>query len=122
MDRILCKGGTLLSCIPELWLSLVLILVFAVTLHLLPSSGAYDIGYKDDVLNRIEQLILPLVIVLLQHLWYYAYMIRNKLATNQSCAFFLMRNALRLSAIYIKPMQQMTISAVRVTSVSIVMP
>ena len=79
MDRILCKGGTLLSCIPEFWLSLVLILVFAVTLHLLPSSGAYDIGYKDDVLNRIEQLILPLVIVVLQHLWYYAYMIRNKL-------------------------------------------
>ena len=122
MDRILCKGGTLLSCIPEFWLSLVLILVFAVTLHLLPSSGAYDIGYKDDVLNRIEQLILPLVIVVLQHLWYHAYMIRNKLATNQSGAFFLMQNALRLSAIYIKPMQQMTISAVRVTSVSIVMP
>ena len=51
VDKVLCKGGTLLSCIPEFWLSLVLILVFAVTLHLLPSSGAYDIGYKDDVLN-----------------------------------------------------------------------
>ena len=79
IDRILCKGGTLLSCIPEFWLSLVLILVFAVTLHLLPSSGAYDIGYKNDVLNRIEHLILPMIIVVLQHLWYYAYMIRNKL-------------------------------------------
>ena len=66
VDRILCKGGTLLSCIPEFWLSLVLILVFAVTLHWLPSSGAYDIGYKDDVLNRIEHLILPLIIVLLR--------------------------------------------------------
>ena len=39
VDRVLCKGGTLLSCIPEFWLSLVLILVFAVTLHWLPSSG-----------------------------------------------------------------------------------
>ena len=56
IDKVLCKGGTLVSCIPEFWLSLVLILIFAVTLHLLPSSGAYDIGYKDDVLNRIETL------------------------------------------------------------------
>lgn len=78
-DRILRTGGTILSCIPEFWLSLVLILVFAVTLHWLPSSGAYDIGYKDDVLNRIEHLILPLTIVVAQHLWYYAYMVRNKL-------------------------------------------
>ena len=78
-DRLLCRGGTLLSCIPEFWLSLVLILIFSVNLHWLPSSGAYDVGYKDDVLNRVEHLILPLTIVVLQHLWYYAYMIRNKL-------------------------------------------
>ena len=43
-DRLLCKGGTMLSCIPEFWLALVLILVFAVSLHWLPSSGAYDVG------------------------------------------------------------------------------
>ena len=79
LDRIICKVGTLISCIPEFWLSLVLILIFAVTLHWLPSSGAYDIGYKDDILNRIEHLVLPMTIVVLQHLWYYAYMIRNKL-------------------------------------------
>ena len=79
LDRLLCKAGTLISCIPEFWLSLVLILVFSVTLHWLPSSGAYDIGYKHDILNRIRHLILPLTIVVAQHLWYYAYMIRNKL-------------------------------------------
>ena len=78
-DQLLCKGGTLLSCIPEFWLSLVLILVFSVMLHLFPSSGAYDVGRKHDVLNRIWHLILPLTIVILEHLWYYAYMIRNKL-------------------------------------------
>ena len=79
VDRILCKGGTLLSCIPEFWLSLVLILIFAVTLHWLPSSGAYDIGHQDDILNRTWHLILPLTIVVLQHLWYYTFMVRNKL-------------------------------------------
>lgn len=78
-DKLLCKGGTMLSCIPEFWLSLVLILVFAVVLHWFPSSGAYDVGHKKDVLNRVWHLVLPLTIVILEHLWYYAYMIRNKL-------------------------------------------
>ena len=78
-DKLLCKGGTLLSCIPEFWLSLVLILVFSVWLRVLPSSGAYDVGHQNDIRNRIEHLILPLTVVILGHLWYYAYMIRNKL-------------------------------------------
>ena len=79
LDKLLCRIGTFLSCIPEFWLSLVLILIFAVTLHWLPSSGAYDLGSRDDVLGRIRHLILPLTVVVLQHLWYYAYMVRNKL-------------------------------------------
>ena len=79
VDRILCKIGTISSCIPEFWLSIVLILVFAVTLRILPSSGAYSTGKADDVGDRILHLIMPLIIVTLEHLWYYAYMIRNKI-------------------------------------------
>lgn len=79
LDKILCKAGTILSCIPEFWLALLLILVFSVKLHLLPSSGAYSIGNKEDVMDRIRHLVLPMAVVVLQHLWYYAYMIRNKL-------------------------------------------
>ena len=96
-DRILCKGGTLLSCIPEFWLSLLLILVFAVMLHWLPSSGAYDVGHKNDILNRIEHLILPMTIVVLQHLWYYAYMIRNKLLEETRADYVLLGKAKGLS-------------------------
>ena len=96
-DRVLCKGGTLLSCIPEFWLSLVLILVFAVMLHWLPSSGAYDVGHKHDVLNRIEHLILPMTIVVLQHLWYYAYMIRNKLLEETRADYVLLGKSKGLS-------------------------
>ena len=93
LDRILCKFGTFLSCIPEFWLSLVLILVFAVTLHWLPSSGAYDVGHKYDVLNRVEHLILPMIIVVIQHLWYYAYMIRNKLLEETRADYVLLGKA-----------------------------
>lgn len=78
-DAVICKIGTISSCIPEFWLSLVLILVFSVTLRLLPSSGAYSVGKSDDIGDRIEHLILPLSVVVLSHLWYYAYMMRNRL-------------------------------------------
>ena len=97
IDKLLCKVGTLLSCIPEFWLSLVLILVFAVTLHWLPSSGAYDIGYKEDLGSRITHLILPMTVVVLQHLWYYAYMIRNKLLEETRADYVLLGKSKGLS-------------------------
>ena len=96
-DRILCKVGTVLSCIPEFWLSLILILVFAVGLHWLPGSGAYDVGYKKDVLNRVVHLILPLTIVVVQHMWYYAYMIRNKLLEEVRADYVLLGRSKGLS-------------------------
>ncbi len=79
LDRVICKVGTVLSCIPEFWLSLLLLLIFTVELRWLPGSGAYTVGKSDDILDRIWHLILPVSIVVLNHLWYYAYMIRNKL-------------------------------------------
>jgi len=77
-DRILCKIGTFSSCIPEFWMSLVLILVFAVYLRWLPSSGAYTAG-GGGFGDRAVHLLLPLTVTVAGHLWYYAYMIRNKL-------------------------------------------
>ncbi|MDO5400020.1 MAG: ABC transporter permease [Eubacteriales bacterium] len=78
-DRLICRVGTFSSCIPEFWLSLVLILVFSVTLRWLPTSGAYSIGKAGDLEDRAAHLVLPLTVVVLSHLWYYAYMVRNKL-------------------------------------------
>ena len=68
-DRILCKIGTLTSCIPEFWLCLVFILVFSVTLRWLPSSGAYATGQEGSVASRIQHLILPMAVIVLSHLW-----------------------------------------------------
>lgn len=96
-DRLLCKGGTALSCIPEFWLSLVLILIFSVTLHVLPSSGAYAVGRRNDIGSRAAHLILPLTVVVLEHLWYYAYMIRNKLLEETRADYVLLGKAKGLS-------------------------
>ncbi len=79
LDKLICKVGTIISCIPEFWLSLILILIFAIYLRWLPSSSAYSIGKAKDISDRILHLILPMTIVVGSHLWYYAYMIRNKL-------------------------------------------
>ncbi len=77
-DRLTCTIGTVISSIPEFWLSLVLILIFSVRLGWLPSSGAYCVGKSGDIPDRMQHLILPMIVVTLGHLWYYAYLIRNE--------------------------------------------
>lgn len=79
IDKIICKLGTITNCIPSFWISLVLILVFSINLGILPSSGAYSIGQEMNIRSRISHLILPLTVLILSHLWYYTYMVRNKL-------------------------------------------
>ncbi|MBD5463556.1 MAG: ABC transporter permease [Lachnospiraceae bacterium] len=93
LDRIICGIGTVTSCIPEFWLSLVLILIFAVNLKWLPSSGAYAIGEADRLGSRILHLILPMTVVVMGHLWYYAYMIRNKILEEVRADYVLLAKA-----------------------------
>lgn len=92
-DRILCSLGTFTSCIPEFWHALVLIYVFCVVLHWFPSSGAYSVGNAKNAADRIWHLILPEVCVLSGHLWYYAYMVRNKLSEEIRSDYVLLAKA-----------------------------
>ncbi len=98
LDRALCKAGTVMSCIPEFWLSLMLILIFSVNFKLLPSSGAYDIGRAGDVLSRARHLILPMTVVVLGHLWYYAYMVRSQLLDELRMDYVMLAKAKGLGA------------------------
>ena len=68
-DRMICKVGTVISCVPEFWLALVLILVFSVSLRWLPSSGAYAVGQENNLSDRIVHMILPLAVIVTEHLW-----------------------------------------------------
>ena len=78
-DRLICKIGTAIYYLPSFWLGVVLILIFSIHLKWFPSSGAYDIGRAGDILNRLRHIVLPLLVMVVSHLWYYAYMIRGKL-------------------------------------------
>ena len=95
-DRLICKAGTLVSCIPEFWLSLVLILIFAVRLRWLPSSGAYTIG-GGGFPDRAAHLVLPLTVTVTGHLWYYAYMVRNRLLEEFRADYVLLAKSKGLS-------------------------
>lgn len=79
LDRFICKTGTVLYYLPAFWVGLLLILVFNVNLGWLPGSGAYDPGQSGNLVNRIEHMVLPVTVMIASHVWYYAYMIRNKL-------------------------------------------
>lgn len=92
LDRILCRAGALTSCIPEFWLSLVLVLLFSVTLHWLPSSGACSLG-GGTLEDRAVHLILPLSTVVLSHLWYYAYLVRSRVLEEVRADYVLLAKA-----------------------------
>ena len=97
LDRLICRVGTVLSCVPEFWLSLALILVFSVWLRVLPSSGAFSVGTAGGFGDRAAHLILPLTVVVSGHLWYYAYIIRNRLLEEVRADYVLLARVKGLS-------------------------
>ena len=97
LDRIICKIGVVSNCIPAFFLALVLVLIFAVNLKIFPTSGAYGIGNKDDIMDRLYHLVLPVAVLVLEHLWYYTYMIRNKLLEETRADYVLLCKAEGLS-------------------------
>lgn len=79
IDKIICKIGIITNCIPSFFVALVLILIFCINMKVVPTSGAYSIGKANDIIDRMRHMILPVTVMVLSHLWYYTYMIRNKL-------------------------------------------
>jgi peptide/nickel transport system permease protein len=98
MDAAIVKVGTVTSLIPTFFVAIVCILIFAVKLRLLPSSGAYSIGHGGDAADRAWHLVLPVFVMVFSHLWYYAYMIRNKVVDELHKDYVVLLRVKRLSA------------------------
>ena len=79
VDKLISKIVTTIYYIPSFWLGVILVLIFAVNLKWMPSSGAYDFGMAGSISNRIRHLILPVTVMVVSHVGYYTYIIRNKL-------------------------------------------
>lgn len=76
VDRLICKIGVAANSIPEFFVALVLILLFSVSLGILPQSGAHSLGGEET----LRHLVLPVSAIVISHLWYCAYLMRNKLS------------------------------------------
>jgi len=97
IDTAICKIGTVSSLIPTFYIALMCILIFAVNLKILPSGGAYAFGHKHDFTSRALHLILPIFTLMLSHVWYYAYILRNKLIDELHKDYVLLLRVKRLS-------------------------
>lgn len=76
VDRLICKIGVAANSIPEFFVALILILIFSVSLGILPQSGAHSLEGG----GILEHLILPVSAIVVSHLWYCAYLMRSKLS------------------------------------------
>ena len=62
LDHALTLVSALGLSVPVFWLGIVLILVFAVTWHLLPSAGIVSVG-RESISDRLAHLVLPGVVL-----------------------------------------------------------
>lgn len=104
IDKIICRIGVATNSIPEFFVSLILILVFAVGLGVLPQSGANSVGMGSAatggitaLTDRIVHLILPVSAIVVSHLWYCTYLMRNKLSDEMTKDYILMLKVKGLS-------------------------
>lgn len=65
--------------LPTFSLSLMLILFFSVIFKFFPSSAIADIGFEDDVKNRLWHLFLPVCVLVFSHLAVFVRFIRTTL-------------------------------------------
>lgn len=64
LDQVVRVGTAVSDAVPDFWLGLVGILVFAVWLRLLPSGGMYTLGTEGtDIVDRLRHLAMPMVVL-----------------------------------------------------------
>lgn len=79
VDRLICRIGSVCYFLPAFWLALILIMVISVNLQWLPGSGAYTAGAVPTAGDRLRHLILPVMVLVLSHVWYYGALLRGRL-------------------------------------------
>lgn len=96
IDRCICRLGAATGSIPEFFVALLLILVFSVNTGLLPSGGACAVD-GGGAADRAVHLLLPVAALVITHLWYCAYLMRNQLSEEVRKEYVLFYRAKGLS-------------------------
>jgi peptide/nickel transport system permease protein len=62
-DFVVALFSVLGLSVPAFWLGIILILVFSVNLNLLPSSGVATTGSEANLVDRVQHLLMPAVVL-----------------------------------------------------------
>jgi peptide/nickel transport system permease protein len=62
-DFVLATVSVMGLSIPAFWLGIILILAFSVNLQLLPSSGIASSGNESDLVDRLQHLVMPALVL-----------------------------------------------------------
>ncbi|EMY1975100.1 ABC transporter permease [Campylobacter coli] len=102
IDKIITFLAFNFFTLPPFVLALLFVLVFGIFWKILPVMGSSDIGFEDDFLNRLEHLILPVLVLVLSHLALFLRIARNFINETFSQIFVqnLYARALREKDIY----------------------
>lgn len=75
LDRLMCSVAYVFDSLPSFWLGLMMILIFASTLKIFPTSGMYDVRAQNTgfayVLDVLYHLALPVITLILVQIPYY---------------------------------------------------
>ncbi|HDZ4225751.1 TPA: ABC transporter permease [Campylobacter jejuni] len=102
IDKIITFLAFNFFALPSFVLALLFVLIFGIFWKILPVMGNSDIGFEDDFLNRLEHLILPVLVLVLSHLALFLRIARNFINESFSQIFIqnLYARALREKDIY----------------------
>lgn len=102
IDKIITFSAFNFFALPPFVLALLFVLIFGIFWKILPVMGSSDIGFEDDFLNRLEHLILPVLVLVLSHLALFLRIARNFINESFSQIFIqnLYARALREKDIY----------------------
>ncbi|EOZ2240713.1 ABC transporter permease [Campylobacter jejuni] len=102
IDKIITFLAFNFFALPSFALPLLFVLIFGIFWKILPVMGSSDIGFEDDFLNRLEHLILPVLVLVLSHLALFLRIARNFINESFSQIFIqnLYARALREKDIY----------------------
>jgi peptide/nickel transport system permease protein len=77
-DRGLSAVSVILASVPAFWLGILCVMVFAVYLRILPSSGLESLRDGGGFWDRLQHLILPAVVMAATHVGLYARFIQEQ--------------------------------------------
>ncbi|HEF4656994.1 TPA: ABC transporter permease [Campylobacter jejuni] len=102
IDKIITFLAFNFFALPPFVLALLFVLIFGIFWKILPVMGSSDIGFEDGFLNRLEHLILPVLVLVLSHLALFLRIARNFINESFSQIFIqnLYARALREKDIY----------------------